>query len=228
VRIRPKYSATVAFSWQEDKDGTNKQTTTNSNSKSILLRTELANIEVIWILALSYMELYGFWLGIITTKLNRFWFWIKYGHWRHNWAKSLRFFRLSRQGRLQKNFQGEGRQQKKRPKNSTIKPLPGRGGRGNGKKDRKIAKNDRKIALLSLYLLYLCHVWKSSRKICSPLPTPLSLGIGKQFSSEIFALCSEKNFCIFYNRISTNHTYSTLFSTLLQVVLPSVSSLSKF
>jgi len=26
VRIRPKYSATVSFSWQEDKDGTNKQT----------------------------------------------------------------------------------------------------------------------------------------------------------------------------------------------------------
>jgi len=25
VQIRPKYSATVAFSWQEDKDGTNKQ-----------------------------------------------------------------------------------------------------------------------------------------------------------------------------------------------------------
>jgi len=42
-------------------------------------------------------------------------------------------------------------------------------GRGNGvgrkmfresqrKKDRKIAKTDRKIALLSLYLLNLCHV----------------------------------------------------------------------
>jgi len=27
VRIRPKYRHTVAFSWQEDKDGTNKQTT---------------------------------------------------------------------------------------------------------------------------------------------------------------------------------------------------------
>jgi len=26
VRIRLKYSATVSFSWQEDKDGTNKQT----------------------------------------------------------------------------------------------------------------------------------------------------------------------------------------------------------
>jgi len=30
----------------------------------------------------------------------------------------------------------------------------------NGKKDRKIAKIEQKIALLSLYLLYLYDVWK--------------------------------------------------------------------
>jgi len=40
-------------------------------------------------------------------------------------------------------------QRKKRPKNSTIKSLPGV--RGQRKKDRK-------IALLSLFLLYLYHV----------------------------------------------------------------------
>jgi len=37
-----------------------------------------------------------------------------------------------------------------------------RRGRGNGKNDRKIVKTGRKVALLSLYLLYLYHVWKSS------------------------------------------------------------------
>jgi len=42
----------------------------------------------------------------------------------------------------------------KKNKTSSIKPLPG----GNGKKTEKIAKKDRKIALLSLYLLYLYHV----------------------------------------------------------------------
>jgi len=40
----------------------------------------------------------------------------------------------------------------KRPKNSTVKPLPGEGGQ---------RKKDRKIAPLSLYLIYLYHVWKS-------------------------------------------------------------------
>jgi len=52
------------------------------------------------------------------------------------------------------NFPGKGatekrpKNSKKRPKNSTIKPLPV--GEGQRKKDRK-------IALLSLYLLYLYH-----------------------------------------------------------------------
>jgi len=40
-------------------------------------------------------------------------------------------------------------------KNSTIYPLPGG---GNGKIDQKLAKKGRKIAFLSLYLLYLYHV----------------------------------------------------------------------
>jgi len=42
----------------------------------------------------------------------------------------------------------------KRPKNSTVKPLP----EGQREKDRKIAKKYQKMALLSLYLLYLHHV----------------------------------------------------------------------
>jgi len=60
---------------------------------------------------------------------------------------------------------------KKRPKNSTIKPLP-RGPTkkrpkiallslfqgGNGKTRPKNSKKDRKIALLGLYLLYPYHV----------------------------------------------------------------------
>jgi len=60
-------------------------------------------------------------------------------------------------------FPGEVGATKKRPKNSkkdrknsTIKPLPG----GRGQR-RKIAKKKRKIALLSLYVLYLYHEWKS-------------------------------------------------------------------
>jgi len=55
---------------------------------------------------------------------------------------------------------------KTRPKNSTIMPLSGG---GQGKKDRKIAKKHRKIALFSLYLLNLYHVWKS-REGTAPLP----------------------------------------------------------
>jgi len=43
----------------------------------------------------------------------------------------------------------------KNTENSTIKPLPGE---ANGKKGQKIAKKDLKIALLSLFLLYLYHV----------------------------------------------------------------------
>jgi len=57
---------------------------------------------------------------------------------------------------------------KKIPKNSTIKPLSEEGG-GQRKKDRK-------IALLSLYLLYLHHAWKSrrgARPSCPPMPTPM-------------------------------------------------------
>jgi len=77
------------------------------------------------------------------------------------------------QGRRQKNFQGGGQRKKdqkiiKRLKNSTIMPLLGRGG-GNGKKDRKKAKIDRKIALFSLYLLNMYHVCKS-RGATTPLP----------------------------------------------------------
>jgi len=45
-----------------------------------------------------------------------------------------------------------------RPKSSTIKPLSGGGQR---KKIPKNSKKDRKIALLSLYLLCLYHVRKS-------------------------------------------------------------------
>jgi len=58
------------------------------------------------------------------------------------------------------NFSGGATKKKKKRKiakkteNSTIKPLP----RGATEKRLKIAKNDRKIALLSLYLLYLCLV----------------------------------------------------------------------
>jgi len=47
----------------------------------------------------------------------------------------------------------------KKTEKSTIKPLPGGG--GQQKKKREIAKKRSKIALLSLYLLYLYHVWKS-------------------------------------------------------------------
>jgi len=64
------------------------------------------------------------------------------------------------QGHRQKNFQeGTKKRQKnsKIPKNSTIKPLPGVGG-GATEKRLKYSKKDRKIALLSLYLLYLSHV----------------------------------------------------------------------
>jgi len=43
-------------------------------------------------------------------------------------------------------------------KNSTIKSLPKGGMGGNGKKDRKIVKKQRKKALLNLSLLYLYHV----------------------------------------------------------------------
>jgi len=46
---------------------------------------------------------------------------------------------------------------KKDRKIALFKPLPG-GGVGNGKKYRKIAKKHQKIALFSLYLLYLYHV----------------------------------------------------------------------
>jgi len=42
----------------------------------------------------------------------------------------------------------------KKTENSTIKLLLG----GRKGKKQKIAKHDRKIALLSFYLLYLCHV----------------------------------------------------------------------
>jgi len=64
------------------------------------------------------------------------------------------------QGRRQKNFQKGGQPKKirkiaKRTKNSTIKPLPGG---PTERKTEKIAKKHRKIALLSLYLLYLCYV----------------------------------------------------------------------
>jgi len=51
-----------------------------------------------------------------------------------------RIQRAHTQGHRQKNFQGKPT--KKRPKNSTIKPLPRRG-EGNGKRP-KIAKKDRK------------------------------------------------------------------------------------
>jgi len=59
------------------------------------------------------------------------------------------------------NFPGKRGERKKDqklakiPKNSTIYPLSG--GRQR-KKDRKIAKKGQKIALLSLYLLYLHHI----------------------------------------------------------------------
>jgi len=36
VQIRPKYSATVAFSWTEDKDGTNNNKQTNNKFELIL------------------------------------------------------------------------------------------------------------------------------------------------------------------------------------------------
>jgi len=36
VRIRPKYNATVAFSWQEDKDGT-KQINKQANQRQIIV-----------------------------------------------------------------------------------------------------------------------------------------------------------------------------------------------
>jgi len=60
------------------------------------------------------------------------------------------------------------------------------GGRGNGKKDRKFSKKGLKIALFSLYPLYLYHVWKSKGatapwifKHGTPpypsLPTPMNL-----------------------------------------------------
>jgi len=54
----------------------------------------------------------------------------------------------------------------KRPKNSTINPLPGGG--GATEKRPKNSKKRPKIALLSLYLLYLYHVWKFRR----PRPLP--------------------------------------------------------
>jgi len=71
--------------------------------------------------------------------------------------------------RIGRKFSGEGEATEKRPKiakkttkNSTIKSLPGEGGGGQRKKKekktKKNSKNDRKIALLSFYLQYLCHV----------------------------------------------------------------------
>jgi len=39
----------------------------------------------------------------------------------------------------------------------------------------KIAKKDRKIALFSLFLLYLYHIWKfRGARPLSPLPTPMA------------------------------------------------------
>jgi len=64
------------------------------------------------------------------------------------------------QGRWQKIFQGEGAPTEKRPENSIVSLFRGEG-RGQRKKDRK-------IALLSLYLLYLYHVWKSRRGTAPP------------------------------------------------------------
>jgi len=59
----------------------------------------------------------------------------------------------SAQGRQQKNFQRGATERRpkssiKRPKNSPIKPLPGKEG---------ATKKDRKIAQLNLFLLYLYH-----------------------------------------------------------------------
>jgi len=61
------------------------------------------------------------------------------------------------------NFTGGGSNGKKDrklakiPKNSTIWLLPGEGGQQKNK-NRKIAKKGQKIALFSLYLLYLYNV----------------------------------------------------------------------
>jgi len=71
-----------------------------------------------------------------------------------------------KQGRRQKNFQGKRangnktENGKKRPKNSTIKHLPERGAM---EKRSKNSKKGRKIALISLYMLW------------PPLPTPMSV-----------------------------------------------------
>jgi len=46
VRIRPNYSATVAFSWQEDKDGTKKQIKPNycARCSNMMLFSKFDNI----------------------------------------------------------------------------------------------------------------------------------------------------------------------------------------
>jgi len=53
--------------------------------------------------------------------------------------------------------------------NSTLKPLPRR--RGHRKKGHKIAKKTKKIALLSLYLLYcICTMYENPERSTTPLP----------------------------------------------------------
>jgi len=68
-------------------------------------------------------------------------------------------------------FPEGGGQRKIRTKNSTIK-LSLFQEMANGKIP-KIAKR-LKIAVISLHLLYLYHVWKSREGGTAPLPTPMS------------------------------------------------------
>jgi len=70
------------------------------------------------------------------------------------------------QGRRQNNFHEEPK--KKRPKNSHYK-ASSRG--GPTEKRSKNIKKETKIALLSLFLLYLYHAWKSIGGTVFPLPS---------------------------------------------------------
>jgi len=48
VRIRPKYSATIAFLWQEDKEETKQSKQTNKTLNTIENIADEANLPAVW------------------------------------------------------------------------------------------------------------------------------------------------------------------------------------
>jgi len=114
------------------------------------------------------------------------------------------------QGRRQKNFQGEPTEKDiKIPKNSSLF----QGGWGATEKRPKNCKKRPKntVALLSLDLLYLYHIWKSGEGEGGMVPPCPPV-------ADVHASCQSKmfmKFCKIFLKIFHKHNFSAVYSIIL-------------